>query len=226
MHQATFDTYIKICPQIARYIPKSSSSFPSPFATNIAYPFHISLDRHSQPSSNTTFCLMCSISLSTYQLCLKPQLCFFSVRPHRNYLYMYRIRNINPLNAKLNPICHMPISLGDLTFMGQCIISIFQYITNKMQRYTVNLYLETALHVPGGTSTHHQERIQLYLQQLVFVTPSLQSAATSWNRLECAVGGLRHPQHTQTSSNPSTIAADSSNGVTNTRSCRYISMRS
>jgi hypothetical protein len=27
-----------------------------------------------------------------------------------------------------------------------------------MQRYTVYLYLETALHVSGGTSTHHQER--------------------------------------------------------------------
>ena len=34
-------------------------------------------------------------------------------------------------------------------------------------------YLETDLHVSGGTSTHHQERIQLYLQQLVFVTPLL-----------------------------------------------------
>ena len=32
-------------------------------------------------------------------------------------------------------------------------------------------YLETALHVSGGTSTHHQERKQLYLQHLVFVTP-------------------------------------------------------
>jgi hypothetical protein len=30
-----------------------------------------------------------------------------------------------------------------------------------MQRYTVYLYLETALHVSGGFSTHHQERIQL-----------------------------------------------------------------
>jgi hypothetical protein len=32
-------------------------------------------------------------------------------------------------------------------------------------------YLQTALHVSGGTSTHHQERIQLYLQHLVSVTP-------------------------------------------------------
>jgi hypothetical protein len=46
-----------------------------------------------------------------------------------------------------------------------------------MQRYTVYLYLETALHVSGGTSTHHQERIQLYLQHQVFVTPLLLSAA-------------------------------------------------
>jgi hypothetical protein len=58
-------------------------------------------------------------------------------------------------------------------------IPIYSYIqiSNKMQRYTVYLYLETALHVSGGTSTHHQERIQLYRQYLVFVTPLLLSAA-------------------------------------------------
>ena len=32
-------------------------------------------------------------------------------------------------------------------------------------------YLETALHVSVGTSIHHQERKQLYLQRLVLVTP-------------------------------------------------------
>jgi hypothetical protein len=46
-----------------------------------------------------------------------------------------------------------------------------------MQRYTVYLYPETALHVLDGTSTNHQERTQLYLQHLVFVTPLLLSAA-------------------------------------------------
>jgi hypothetical protein len=61
-----------------------------------------------------------------------------------------------------------------------------------MQRYTVYLYLETALHVSGGTSTHHQERKQLYLQHLVFVTPLLLPAAN---------------------------AAGSSNGVTDTVVC-------
>jgi hypothetical protein len=57
--------------------------------------------------------------------------------------------------------------------MGKCIVSI----SKNMQRYTVYLYLETALHVSGGTCTHHQERTQLYLQYLVFVTPLLLSAA-------------------------------------------------
>jgi hypothetical protein len=38
-------------------------------------------------------------------------------------------------------------------------------------------YLETALHVSGGTSTHHQEQIQLYLNNQVFVTPLLLPAA-------------------------------------------------
>jgi hypothetical protein len=64
--------------------------------------------------------------------------------------------------------------------MGKCILSISQYtcISNKLQCYTVYLYLETALHISGGTSTHHQGRIQLYLQHLVFVsTPLLLSAA-------------------------------------------------
>ena len=65
---------------------------------------------------------------------------------------------------------HLPVSKQasklNLTFMGPCIVNIFQYISNKMQRYTVYLYVDTALHVSGGTSSHHQERIQLYLQYL------------------------------------------------------------
>jgi hypothetical protein len=56
---------------------------------------------------------------------------------------------------------------------ANCIYSIW-YLSH---RYTVYLYLETALHVSGGTSIHHQERKQLYLQHLVFVRPLLLSAA-------------------------------------------------
>jgi hypothetical protein len=46
---------------------------------------------------------------------------------------------VNPLNAELNPICHLLVLLGDLTFIGPGIVSIFQYtcISNKMQRYTI-----------------------------------------------------------------------------------------
>ena len=60
-------------------------------------------------------------------------------------------------------------------------------------------YLETALHVSGGTFTHHQEHKQLYLQHLVYVTQLLQ---------------------------PVTIVAGSSNGLKNTRCCRYSCLRS
>ena len=46
-----------------------------------------------------------------------------------------------------------------------------------MESYTVYLYLNTALHVSGGNSTHHQEHTQLYLQHLVLVKPLLIPAA-------------------------------------------------
>jgi hypothetical protein len=70
----------------------------------------------------------------------------------------------------------MTFNILVLTFMGPCIVRVFQYVSNKMQRYTL-FYLETALHGSGCTSTHHQERIQLYLQHLVLVTPVLLPAA-------------------------------------------------
>jgi hypothetical protein len=60
-------------------------------------------------------------------------------------------------------------------------------------------YPETALHVSGGTSTHHQECKQLYLQPLLFIIPLLLPAA---------------------------IATGKSNGVTNTRCCRCSCMHS
>jgi len=55
---------------------------------------------------------------------------------------------------------------------NNCIYSIW-YLSH---RYCY-LPLETALHVSGGTTTLLQERKQLYLQHLVFVTPLLLSAA-------------------------------------------------
>ena len=60
-------------------------------------------------------------------------------------------------------------------------------------------YLETAPHVSGGNSTHHEERKQLYLQSQVFVTPLLLTAA---------------------------IEACSNTGVTNIEYCRHSCLRS
>jgi len=112
--------------------------------------------------------------------------------------------------------------------MGPCIVSIFKYISNKMQRYTVYLYLETALHVSGGTSPSIRSASNCIYSIWCLSHRScyLPLSWKSWNRFECDVGGVRHPHHTQTSSNSSTIAADSSNGVTNTRCCGYSCMRS
>ena len=42
-----------------------------------------------------------------------------------------------------------------LTFKGPYIVSIFQYISNKMQRYTAYLYLDTAQHISRGISTRN-----------------------------------------------------------------------
>jgi hypothetical protein len=66
-------------------------------------------------------------------------------------------------------------------------------------------YLKTALHISGGTTTHHQERKQLYLQHLVFVTQLLLPTAIV--------------EELKLRSNSSTIAVGTSNGVKNTRCC-------
>ena len=48
-----------------------------------------------------------------------------------------------------------------------------QKLSNKMQQYTVYLYLQTAVHVSGVISSHHQELISLYLQYLTLLRPLL-----------------------------------------------------
>jgi hypothetical protein len=54
--------------------------------------------------------------------------------------------------------------------------NILLYILQDATLYSL-FYLENALHISGGTITNHQERKQLYLQHLVFVTPLLLSVA-------------------------------------------------
>ena len=83
--------------------------------------------------------------------------------------------------------------------------SILIYIQQDAKLHSL-FYLEAALHVSGGSTTHHQERIQLYLQHLVFVTPlSRQLAVTVWqipdavDTVVCAPddGWWYHPKHVE-----------------------------
>ena len=80
-------------------------------------------------------------------------------------------------------------------------------------------YLETTLHVSGCTTTHHQERKQLYLQRLVFVRMLLLPAAI--NNCIYSAWYLSHRYCYLP-----LPAAGSSNGLTNTRRCRYSCLRS
>ena len=64
--------------------------------------------------------------------------------------------------------------MKDVTYYSLLIYTL--YIQKDAKLHSL-FYLETALHVSGGTITHHQERIQLYLQHLVFVTLLLLPAA-------------------------------------------------
>jgi hypothetical protein len=52
--------------------------------------------------------------------------------------------------------------------MGSCIVKILLICVQQDATLHGLFYLETALRVSGGTTTHHQERKQLYLQHLVF----------------------------------------------------------
>ena len=83
-------------------------------------------------------------------VCVCQRVCVCRYRLKSKGFYCNQNRSfINPLNAELNPICHLLVLLKDLTFMGPCIVSIFLHISNKMQRHTVYLYLETALQFFG-----------------------------------------------------------------------------
>jgi hypothetical protein len=154
--------------------------------------------------------------------------------------------------------------------MDPCIVHIYQYISNKMLRYTVyfvssllgvfpacDLWMPTFrkyLSVPSSNVGYIQpltmEQIDGY-ETSAFInhTPwmhpkdysqyskqgeSLKSRTVYfvWKLFHMfrvvppPIIRLQHPQHTQTSSNSSTLAAGSSNSVTNTRCCRYSCLRS
>ena len=101
-----------------------------------------------------------------------------------------------------------------LVYIPSCVSTVHLKIFFKVHRFVhrenIPIYIQQdatlhSLFISGNCSTcfgwyltHNQERIQLYLQHLVFVRPLLLPAA---------------------------IVAGSSNGLTNTRCCRYSCMR-
>jgi hypothetical protein len=69
-------------------------------------------------------------------------------------------------------------------------MNILTYIQQDAMLHSL-FYLEIALHVSAGTTTHHQEHKQLYLQHLVFVTQLMLPvaiAAGSSNANNCIYG--------------------------------------
>ena len=59
-----------------------------------------------------------------------------------------------------------------------------KFVSIIIQQYATisHLYLQTALHVSGGISTHHQELITLYLQYLALIRPLLLSVVSVTGR--------------------------------------------
>jgi hypothetical protein len=121
--------------------------------------------------------------------------------PTRISSYCRQLQDSSLISMLQHSYGHSSYDLGySLIFIGPCTVIIFYYINpNKMHILQSLLYPTTALHVSGLTITHLQEH---------------KTTVTT-------VSGIRHPQHNQTGSNSFTIAADSSNGVTNTRYCGY-----
>jgi len=77
------------------------------------------------------------------------------------YIYIY-IYDISSLRVNVHVYVH-----GN---------NILIYVQQDATLHSL-FYLETALHVSGGTFTHHEEHTQLYLQHLVFVMLLLLPAA-------------------------------------------------
>jgi hypothetical protein len=78
-------------------------------------------------------------------------LCIFSDESTGSFIWLRRhiyMSYVNPLNAELNPISHLLVLLGDLTFMSPCIVSIFQIPIYVQQDATLH-----SLCISGNCST-------------------------------------------------------------------------
>ena len=82
--------------------------------------------------------------------------------------------------------------------------NILKYVQQDATLHSL-FYLETALHVSGGTTTHHQEHKQLYLQHLIFVTPTAEGSSNGVTNIRCCTYSCLapddvwwyHPKHVE-----------------------------
>jgi hypothetical protein len=103
---------------------------------------------------------------------------------------------LNPLKAELNPICHLLVLLGDLTFISTCIISIFQYIYTTRCNVTQFLYIWKLLYMfrvvipPIIRSAYNCIYSICYLSHRYCYLPL---SWKSWNRFEVCCGWRTPP---------------------------------
>jgi len=95
MYETKFDTLINTFPQIASYILKSSSRFPSLFTANISYQFHITF----KPTFTTAFSrhILSNVLDQAFHITAEFQKNTFDIFPvvsRINYLNMHQIRNM------------------------------------------------------------------------------------------------------------------------------------
>jgi hypothetical protein len=84
--------------------------------------------------------------------------------------HLRQLKELSKWNTLIK--CSPNAAAGTTNYLYDILI----YISNKMQGYTVYFIWKLLYMFRVVTITHHQERKQLYLQHLVFVTPLLQSA--------------------------------------------------
>jgi len=125
--------------------------------------------------------------------------------------------------VKKFPICYGSRSIVTVFTTSRKSCNIYPTRCNITQFIWKMLHMFRVVPPPIVRSANNCIYSILYLSHRYCYLP-LSWKSLNWS--ECAVGGVRHPQHTQISSNSSTIAADSNNGVTNTRCCRYSCLRS
>ena len=76
---------------------------------------------------------------------------------------------------------HVKLSFLHVFFRQSTSRNLFSSKTNKMQRYTIYLFLWNALHVSGGSSAHHQGLKTVYPDAVYTVELLMMDGGTAWN---------------------------------------------